>query len=114
MKKEHVSDNNLENWIIFLGNVVDDVIKVKGNDNFFYNFKLNNGNFTINCVIAMSNEDKKLEESIFSTIKKDRKIKVSGNLCMKNKLGILRTQINVKNWLYTDSGNQKIKVKINV
>jgi len=101
-------DFNYDNWVILRGDVISEPIKVCERDNIFYNFRIDNQNFKMNCTLTLFEEDKEMEDAIFSTIKQGNTIKVSGKLFMKKKGDKLWVQINVKNWIYEEGDRKQL------
>lgn len=101
-----------ENWIILEGKVKSAPVKAVEGDKIFYNFRIDNGKFRMNCTITQfKNNENDIEDEIFESLKEGIIAKVSGKLFIKKKEEKLWVQINVKNWITTNNG-RKVKYKV--
>lgn len=108
-------EDQFENWFILEGVVVSTPVKDNNENNIFYNFRIDNGSFRMNCTITVFQDNdrkEKIEEDIFSSIKLGTIIKVAGKFFTKKKNEKLRNQINVKTWISSSIDNKKIKYSI--
>lgn len=108
-----IKNDNLifENYIIFEGRIVQAPVKVKVGDQTYYNFRVDNNKFGINCTITRPeneiSENNKLEENIFDSLLLERIVKVRGSFTIKRKADKLWYQINVKAWTVTAEDNKR-------
>lgn len=110
--KNMIEDQEFENWVIFEGVVITSPIKMKGDDvGIYYNFKIDNSKFKMNCTITLFEDRIEDEDLIFETIRKGEVVRVSGKLFLKNKNGRLWVQTNVKNWV-EHNGDKQIVHKV--
>lgn len=106
------NDEGFENWIILQGKIITTPIKAEYKNCIFYNFRIFNGTFKMNCTITLFNYNEDVEKAIFDTLKKDSVARVSGKLFVKTKDGRTWIQINVKNWMVRNNENKRMLYKI--
>lgn len=108
------TNNQFENWFILEGKVIASPVKECNGNNIFFNFKIDNGSFRMNCTITVFQDNERknaIENDIFDSIKLGSTIKVAGKFFTKKKNEKLRNQINVKTWV-SSIGNKKVKYSI--
>lgn len=113
LEDSEVSSQEFENWIILEGRVTSPPEKVTEGNYIFYNFRIDNNRFRMNCTITeFADRTSSIEDDIFESLKEDTIVKVSGKLFLKKKEDKLWVQINVKNWVSKTSDNRQIKYKV--
>lgn len=112
-EETETSSQEFENWMILEGRVTSPPVKVTEGNNIFYNFRIDNNRFRMNCTITeFADRASSIEEDIFESLKDGTIVKVSGKLFLKKKEDKLWVQINVKNWVSRTSDNRQIKYKV--